>query len=77
MWLSDMWFFVWTQAFGHGQVSVLDGGLMYWKWCQHSLETGSPQSPVPQPYTATHNPQLVRTMDQVLDHLSTSSAQVE
>ena len=62
--------------FGHANVSVLDGGLTHWKYCQYPLETGPPQVSCPQPYTATFNPELVRSMEQVLHYLNSGEAQV-
>ena len=64
------------QVFGHTDVSVLDGGLTYWKYCHHPMETGAPRSPCPQRYTASYNPQLVRDINQMKDYLSSGSAQV-
>ncbi len=67
---------VFLQVFGHLNVSVLDGGLTYWKQSQYPVQTGPPQIPCPQPYTATHNPDLVKTMQQVLKYLNSGEAQV-
>lgn len=73
-----MWwcFYFVEQVFGHTNVSVLDGGLTYWKYCHHPVETGAPRSPCPQRYTASYHPLLVRDMVQVKDYLSSGSAQV-
>lgn len=66
------------QAFGHESVSLLDGGLSYWKHSQYPLENGPAHcSPLAQRYTASYNPQLVKTLEQVQQHLTTGSAQVK
>ena len=63
--------------FGHGAVSVLDGGLGHWKAWQHPVETGIPQIPTPQHYVATYNPHLVKTLNQVQECLRAGSSQVK
>ena len=85
--VQSEWMLVWwhgipcccmlLQVFGHASVSVLDGGLAYWRHCQYPLETAPPQIPCPQPYTATYNPHLVKTMQQVLHYLNSGEAQVQ
>lgn len=64
------------KVFGHEMVSVLDGGLPYWKVCQFPLERGPPALPCPQPYTASFNPDLVRSMEQVAAALESGDVQV-
>ena len=64
------------QVFGHRAVSVLDGGLPHWKFCEFPLECGPPKVFPPQSYTATYNPELVATMQSISECLTTGSAQV-
>ena len=69
----------WTfRYFGHEQVAVLDGGLAAWRSAGHGLESGEPMMTleVPETYTATVQPGLIRTAEQVLDASRDGGAQI-
>jgi len=61
----------WTfKAFGHNNVSVLEGGLSNWKKKGNEVENGpSSGSGLPSMYRARLQPQLVQNMEQMLDNI--------
>ncbi len=64
------------QVFGHKSVAVLDGGLPMWEGCNYPMDETPPVDPTPQNYVASFNPDMVRNMEQIQEHLATGSAQV-
>jgi thiosulfate/3-mercaptopyruvate sulfurtransferase len=70
---SRVW---WTfRAFGHGEVSVLDGGLA--KWLAAGLPvTDRPAGPRQASYTARREPSLVRSAADVLSALGDEAIQI-
>ena len=55
----------WTfRAFGHQNISVLDGGLQKWKKLKHPVTDTVEQVPV-EKFTARFNPDLVKSFEQV------------
>jgi thiosulfate/3-mercaptopyruvate sulfurtransferase len=66
----------WTfRAFGHSNVTVLDGGLLKWLAEGRLVDTAIPRI-VPTHFTATLNSQLVRAREQVLANIDTRQEQV-
>ncbi|MEM9682043.1 MAG: 3-mercaptopyruvate sulfurtransferase [Pseudomonadota bacterium] len=55
------------RVFGHDSVAVLDGGLPKWEAEGRPLESGD-ASPEPAAFQATFRPELVRTVEQMLDN---------
>lgn len=63
------------RAFGHDRVSLLNGGLV--KWLAEDRAVTADATPVPDVgFTATFNPAMVRSVDDVRANLDSSSAQV-
>ncbi|KAI8093135.1 Rhodanese-like domain-containing protein [Halteromyces radiatus] len=59
----------WTfKAFGHDQVSILNGGLPEWIRQGYTLATGTPDTPTKEQYTAKFDQRLVRDYATILDH---------
>jgi thiosulfate/3-mercaptopyruvate sulfurtransferase len=63
------------RAFGHDRVAILDGGLPKW------IAEGQPVTDRPVPdrkasFTASPRPEMVRTIDTMLDNLNTKSEQI-
>lgn len=63
------------RVFGHGAVSVLDGGLQHW------IQEGHPvaeerKKPEPTDYRATLNRSWVKTYEDILDNIETKKFQV-
>ena len=65
-----------TQLFGHERVSVLDGGLRRWKFHWFPTVSGEPQTPKAGHFTASLNPLLLRTYEQMLDNHTSHREQV-
>eukprot|EP00045_Choanoeca_perplexa_P003913 m.34346 g.34346 ORF g.34346 m.34346 type:complete len:290 (-) comp12292_c0_seq2:79-948(-) len=69
----------WTlRAFGHDNVSVLNGGMQQWKTGQFPLETGTVQEP-PQPdaaFKSNFRPELVRSLEDMIANRDQPSVQV-
>ena len=63
------------RLYGHHQVSVLDGGLPAWIDQGGALEAGTPTA-VPGTFTASFDPSLVATIDQVATSLEAGTATV-
>ncbi len=61
--------------FGHGKVSVLDGGLKKWLAEGRPTEAGT-AAPKPATYRATPHPELVRSLDQLRANLDSRAEQV-
>ncbi len=57
------------RAMGHEDVVVLDGGLGAWKAVDGVLETATPSS-MPQPFTSTYRPELVRDQTAMRAHVT-------
>ncbi len=59
------------RLFGFDHVSVLDGGLKYWKACGYPTESGPAPEPVePEGETSVHfRPELVRRIEDLMDNL--------
>ena len=63
------------RVFGYENVAMLDGG--YGKWTKEKRATEmSPVRPDPKTFTATFNPALVRTLDDMKANLASGAAQV-
>lgn len=66
----------WTfRVFGHDRVTVLDGGLARWKNLNLPVEAG-PVTAVPQEFSATLHPSLVRDLNDVRGLLDHPTAQI-
>lgn len=63
------------RAFGHDKVAVLDGGMPAWVTAGHPLETSAPAAPVPAAtgFDATLRPELVKSAEDVLAEIETST----
>lgn len=66
------WMFL---AFGHANVRVLDGGLQKWRAEDRPVESGE-ADPVPAEYSASFDPNFVRSRQQVMDNLDSHAAQL-
>ncbi len=64
------------QAFGHKQVSVLDGGLCNWVSEGHPVQTGTPDPVIRGAFKAELNLDLVRSFEQMRDKLKDGDSQV-
>ena len=53
------------RVFGHEKVAVLDGGLPKWLADGHSVESGTPDAPIPKSFAADFRPHLVRDLHAV------------
>ncbi len=63
------------RVFGHDKVALLNGG--YGKWSKEKRPSDmSPVRPESTSFSATYNPGLIRTFDQMKDNLLTAAAQV-
>lgn len=63
------------RTFGYDDVAVLDGG--FGKWTKEKRETEmSPVRPEPKTFSATFNPQMVRSLSQMIANLSGGTEQV-
>ncbi len=64
------------RVFGHDHVAVLNGGLV--KWMKEGRPTQQGESPPPakQDFTATFNPLLVRSLDQMRSNIESAAEQV-
>jgi thiosulfate/3-mercaptopyruvate sulfurtransferase len=66
----------WTfRVFGHTAVAVLDGGLPKWRAEGRPVDSRPVKSPARR-FTATFDPSLVRSVDQMLQNLGSRSEQV-
>ena len=63
------------RVFGHGNVSLLDGGLPKWEAEQRPLETGVKRRDSSD-FVATFRPELVRNADELLGNIDTGAWQV-
>jgi thiosulfate/3-mercaptopyruvate sulfurtransferase len=63
------------RIFGHDNVSVLNGGLPKWQ-AEGNQVSDTPQAPTPGQYTATFNPDLVRSVEDVLANIESRQAQI-
>ena len=65
-----------VQTYGHDKISILDGGLP--KWVAKGLPTvsGAQHTPQTRTFKASFRPQLYRTMEQMLENLSSKKEQV-
>ena len=63
------------RAMGHDKVQVLDGGLAAWQAAGGALETEKPK-PAPGVFSATHQPDLVRDMEEMRTHVGDGNARV-
>jgi thiosulfate/3-mercaptopyruvate sulfurtransferase len=63
------------RVMGHDNVWVLDGGLPKWTAEGHPVETGWPQRPHGE-FKSRYQPNLVRSLDQVLTALTDGNAQL-
>ncbi|XP_018598464.2 3-mercaptopyruvate sulfurtransferase [Scleropages formosus] len=63
------------RVFGHGAVSVLDGGLRHWIREGHPV-TAEPSKPEAAVFSARLNRSWVKTYEDVLDNLETKALQV-
>ena len=64
------------QVFGHGDVSVVDGGLQRWKFRGYPVEHGPPAAISPQEYHASFNDRLIRTFEQMIENYNNKNEQV-
>lgn len=67
------------RAFGHENVSVLNGGLPAWKRAGHPVKSSRDAPPAvssEQAFTASLNPSLVRSLDQILGNLTSQHEQL-
>ena len=64
------------QLFGHTATSVLDGGLMRWKFHGFPTISGDPQIPERRVFRAKLNTQLLRTYEQMIDNHTSRHEQV-
>ena len=66
----------WTlRVFGHDNVAVLDGGLPAWRAADHATVSGVP-APEAGIFSATFRPELVRSLAQMQDNLTSAGEQV-
>ncbi|MEE2968751.1 MAG: 3-mercaptopyruvate sulfurtransferase [Pseudomonadota bacterium] len=66
----------WTlRYFGHDNVSVLNGGLNKWMAEDRPTDTSGPQASSGQ-YTATVQPPLIRSREEIINNLKTGEEQV-
>jgi len=72
----DLFICLCVQVFGHEKVSVLDGGLPKWKKLGFPLVTGPQGAVSASHFTATYDPSLVRTLDQVKEAVENKTHQV-
>jgi len=63
------------RVFGHERVAVLDGGLPKWLKEGRAVEAGTPRA-APQRFTARFRPELVRSLGEVRENLSTKRDQL-
>ena len=63
------------RVFGHGKVSLLDGGLVKWL-AEGRTVTDEASRPKKQTFTAEKKPALVRAIDQMLANVETGAEQV-
>lgn len=64
------------RAFGHGRVSVLDGGLGLWRSDGRPLEAGEATPHARGNFSAAPNDALIRTLDEVRSTVADGRAQV-
>jgi thiosulfate/3-mercaptopyruvate sulfurtransferase len=63
------------RVFGYDKVSMLDGGFAKWTKEKHPTEM-SPVRPEPASFSASFNPALVRSIEQMKDNVETGKEQV-
>ncbi|MGH6952633.1 MAG: 3-mercaptopyruvate sulfurtransferase [Alphaproteobacteria bacterium] len=63
------------RVFGHERVAVLDGGLPKWLSEGRAVEAGAPRA-APRRFTARFRPELVRSLGEVRENLSTKRDQL-
>ena len=64
------------RAFGHDQVAVLDGGLPAWIAAGHATERGPYVSAGAELFSASLKPEMVRSVDQVLEAMDRDDIQI-
>ena len=64
------------QLFGHTATSVLDGGLLRWKFHGFPTVSGDPAISERRVFRAKLNPQLLRRYEQMLDNHTSRHEQV-
>lgn len=64
------------QAYGHDKISILDGGLPMWMAKGYPTVSGAAQPQPPCTYTAKYQPQIYRTLQQMIDNISSKKEQV-
>jgi thiosulfate/3-mercaptopyruvate sulfurtransferase len=61
------------RLFGHGQASVLDGGLPKWRAAGRTIETGTPAPPEPGRFRASLRTTRLRGLGDMVDNLQTQA----
>ena len=64
------------QVFGHREISILDGGLPWWRYRGFSLDQTLPSAVTPREFKAILNTELVRNFQQIYDNFSSKEEQV-
>lgn len=64
------------RAFGHDAVALLDGGLPAWTAAGHRVDSGPFKTAEPARFTASLRPEMVRSVAQVSQALSSNGPQV-
>jgi len=63
------------RVFGHSDVAVLDGGLPKWL-AENRPVTDQPSTPKERHFSARKNNMMVRSLDQILNHLDSAKEQI-
>jgi len=59
--------------YGHGKVSILDGGFKNWKIKKFKIETGKPQNKEQSNYIAKNNPKNIKFFEDIKNNIVSST----
>ena len=59
--------------YGHGKVSILDGGFKNWKIKKFKIETGKPQNKEQSNYIAKNNPKNIKFFEDIKNNITSST----